>query len=67
MKAALQWILLVIVIAVVCVLWAILIITMPNPSKKKFVYLSLDEYHLQNSSKLTNEAIEEWYINNLKM
>jgi MFS family permease len=55
---------LVIVIAVVCVLWAILIVTMPNPAKKKFVYLSLDEYHLQNSDKLTNKAIEEWYINN---
>jgi hypothetical protein len=37
---------------------------MPNPAKKKFVYLSLDEYHLQNSDKLTNKAIEEWYINN---
>jgi MFS family permease len=55
---------LVVVIAGVCILWAILIVTMPNPAKKKFVYLNLDEYHLQNSSKLTNEAIEEWYINN---
>lgn len=55
---------LVVVIAVVCILWAILIVTMPNPAKKKFVYLDLNEYHLQNSSKLTNEAIEEWYINN---
>lgn len=27
-------------------------------AKKKFVYLDLNEYHLQNSSKLTNEAIE---------
>ena len=55
---------LVVVIAIVCVLWAILIVTMPNPSKKKFVYLSLDEYHLENSGKLENNAIEEWYINN---
>ena len=55
---------LVVVIAVVCILWAILIITMPNPSKKKFVYLSLNEYHLENSGKLTNHAIDEWYINN---
>lgn len=55
---------LVVVIAVVCILWAILIITMPNPSKKKFVYLSLNEYHLENSGKLENNAIEEWYINN---
>lgn len=55
---------LVVVIAIVCVLWAILIVTMPNPSKKKFVYLSLNEYHLENSGKLENNAIEEWYINN---
>lgn len=55
---------LVVVIAVVCILWAILIVTMPNPSKKKFIYLSLDEYKLENSEKLTNTAIDEWYINN---
>ena len=55
---------LVVVIAIVCILWAILIITMPNPAKKKFVYLSLNEYHLENSGNLTNHAIDEWYINN---
>ena len=55
---------LVIVIAIICVLWAVLIITMANPSKKKFAYLSLDEFHLENSGKLTNPAIDEWYINN---
>ena len=55
---------LVVVITIVCILWAILIVTMPNPSKKKFIYLSLDEYHLENSGKLTNTAIDEWYINN---
>ena len=55
---------LVIVIAIVCILWAVLIITMPNPAKKKFIYLSLDEYHLENSGNLTNHAIDEWYINN---
>lgn len=56
---------LVIVIAIVCILWAILIFTMPNPAKKKFVYLSLDEYHLENSGKLSSsEAIDEWYLNN---
>ena len=55
---------LVIVIAVVCILWAILIVTMPNPTKKKFIYLSLDEYKLENSGKLETNSIEEWYINN---
>jgi hypothetical protein len=38
---------------------------MPNPAKKKFVYLSLEEYHLENSVNLSsNEAIDEWYLNN---
>jgi len=55
---------LVITIAIICVLWAILIFTMPNPAKKRFLYLSLDEYHLENSKNLNNPAIDEWYINN---
>ena len=55
---------LVIVIAVVCVLWAILIVTMPNPTKKKFAYLSLDEYSLEKSANLEHKAIDEWYVNN---
>ncbi|MDN5114813.1 MFS transporter [Aliarcobacter butzleri] len=54
-----------IIIAVICVLWGILILTMPNPSKTKSVYLNLDEYKLENSGKLNqNDAIDEWYINN---
>ena len=55
---------LVIVIAVICLLWAILIVTMPNPEKKKFIYLPIDEYNLDNSSKLEKADIDEWYINN---
>ena len=55
---------LVIVITIICVLWAVLIITMANPAKKKFAYLSLNEFHLENSGNLTNDAIDEWYINN---
>ena len=55
---------LVVVIAVICALWAVLIITMANPSKKKFAYLSLDEFHLENSGNLTHDAIDEWYVNN---
>lgn len=54
----------VITIAVVCILWAILIITMPNPAKKKMAYLSVNEYNLDNSNNLENDAIDEWYINN---
>lgn len=54
-----------IVIAVVCVVWAILIMSMPNPSKTKSLYLDLGIYKLENSKKLDeNRAICEWYINN---
>lgn len=53
-----------IIITVVCILWVILILTMPNPSKTKSLYLSLDEYKIENSEKLNkNSAINEWYIN----
>lgn len=55
---------LVIIITIVCILWAILIFTMPNPDKKRFVYLSLDEYPLENSNRLNINSIDEWYINN---
>ncbi len=55
---------LVIVIAIICVIWAVLIITMPNPEKKKFVYLPLDEYKVENASRLEEANIDEWYINN---
>lgn len=54
-----------IVIAVVCIVWAILIMSMPNPSKTKSLYLDLNIYKLENSKKLDeNSAICEWYINN---
>jgi MFS family permease len=56
---------LVVVIAVVCLIWAVLIISMPNPIKKKFLYLPLDKYDLEKTSILkNNDAIDEWYINN---
>ncbi len=55
---------LVIVIALICIIWAFLIMKMPNPAKKKFAYLSLNEFHLENSGKLNIDSIDEWYINN---
>lgn len=54
----------VITITVVCILWAILIITMPNPAKKKMAYLPVSEYNLDNSNNLEIDSIDEWYINN---
>ncbi len=53
-----------IVIAIICLIWIILILTMPNPAKKKMAYLSLDEYKRENSKNLNNNIyIDEWYIN----
>lgn len=55
---------LVIAIAIVCVIWIILIITMPNPAKRRTAYLSLDKYKRDNTQKLHDIAhIDEWYIN----
>ena len=51
------------IIAVVCILWGILIITMPNPSKTKTIYLDLNEYKLNPSALNDTSKIEEWYIN----
>jgi len=55
---------LVITITIVCILWIILILTMPNPSKKKTSYIHVD--HVDNDKlhkldKISN--IDEWYIN----
>lgn len=56
---------LVIVIAVVCILWIVLILTMPNPAKKKLSYIPLTKENSKTTHKLdTIEAIDEWYINN---
>lgn len=54
----------VITITVVCILWAILIITMPNPAKKKMAYLPVAQYNLDKSNNLEIDSIDEWYINN---
>ena len=55
----------VIVIAVICVLWAVLIFTIPNPLKKKNLYISLEEINKEKLESLHDiEAIDEWYINN---
>ncbi len=56
---------LVIVITIVCVLWIILILTMPNPMKKQLSYIPLNDDLTKNTHKLDNiETIDEWYINN---
>jgi predicted MFS family arabinose efflux permease len=55
---------LVITIAVVCILWIILILTMPNPTKKKTSYIHVDNVNNDSLHKLDNlTGIDEWYIN----
>ena len=55
---------LVIVIAIICILWIILILTMPNPLKKKLSYIPLTEELKKHSHKLDSvNEIDEWYIN----
>lgn len=54
----------VVAIVIICILWIILIYTMPNPMKKKVAYLSLDNLQREKTKDLHNdEAIDEWYIN----
>jgi len=53
------------VIMVISLLWIVLIATLPNPSKTKNLYLSLDglDKNKFNDLHTTNGCIE-WYINN---
>jgi len=54
-------------IAVVCILWIILILTMPNPAKKKLMYIELNNDYRNNTHKLdTISEVDEWYINDTK-
>ena len=54
----------VVAIAVICIAWAIMIFTLPNPLKKQIAYLNLKEYDKSKISKYENsDIIDEWYIN----
>lgn len=54
----------VIAISVVCVLWIILILFMPNPMKKQVAYISLENFDKNNCTRLNDKGfIDEWYIN----
>ncbi|MEA2016974.1 MAG: MFS transporter [Campylobacterota bacterium] len=53
------------VIVIISLIWLALIATLPNPLKKKIVYLSLDETDESNHNKLDSlNGCDEWYINN---
>jgi len=52
------------VLVIISVLWLILILTLPNPMKKRNIYMSLDEINNSNLDKLdAMQGIDEWYIN----
>jgi len=54
----------VITIALVCLLWIILIYSMPNPMKKKLLYIPISDIQRDNTSTLHDiSGVDEWYIN----
>lgn len=54
----------VIVIAVVCFVWMILILFMPNPMKKQVAYIPLESINKEYCTRLNHKGfIDEWYIN----
>tara|TARA_B110000046_G_scaffold156487_1_gene167342 strand:- start:879 stop:2210 length:1332 start_codon:yes stop_codon:yes gene_type:complete len=53
------------VIVVISILWMLLIITLPNPLKKKIAYLDLKDIDESKHNLLdTLAGCDEWYINN---
>ncbi len=53
------------VIVIVSILWLGLIATLPNPLKKKILYLNLDDINNSHLNKLDDlNGCDEWYINN---
>ena len=52
------------VIAIICVIWLAIMITLPNPKNMKTLYLNIDEVKKDNFSSLSDmNEINEWYIN----
>jgi len=53
-----------IVVMIICIVWFIIILTIPNPAKKKNIYLPLNTIEQNNCSLLdTINGCDEWYIN----
>ncbi len=52
------------IIAIVCVVWLLIMITLPNPKHIKTLYLNMQEYNENNFAQLSNmDEINEWYVN----
>ncbi len=53
------------VIVIISIFWLLLIATLPNPLKKKNLYINLDETNPNNHINLDSlNGCDEWYINN---
>jgi len=51
-------------IIVLCILWAIMIITLENPAKTKIAYIHIDDTdHTKHQDLHSIEGCKEWYIN----
>jgi len=52
-------------ILIICVLWAGLILTLPNPTKTKIAYINIDETSKDKYNQLNDKpGFVEWYLNN---
>jgi len=53
------------IIVIISILWAILIITLPNPTKMKIAYIPANSISSDNLDRLnySTSNIDEWYIN----
>jgi len=53
------------VIVIISIVWIGLILTLPNPLKKKIIYIDLDLTNTNNHNELDSlNGCDEWYINN---
>jgi MFS family permease len=54
-----------IVVVAISILWLLLILTLPNPLKKKNIYINIDECDESKYTALDKlTGIDEWYLNN---
>jgi predicted MFS family arabinose efflux permease len=50
---------------IVCIIWVVLLVTLPNPLKTKNVYEDLEKLDQNKFDILdTTDGVDEWYINN---
>jgi multidrug resistance protein len=52
-------------IVAICIIWAIIVLTLPNPKKMQILYIPINETNSDNLDRLNYSTtdIDEWYIN----